>query len=407
MGREKRSTYFVAVAAIGAFSIVAAASPGHAVSLKTTPSIALEEAWDTNIFNTSSDEQSDFISRATPGLLFSLETERGVFNLSGFLTSEAYADHNELNTWDATKRVELGTPSLKITPRLSLQAAARYFETNDISQRNELVLTPIPDLPPSETFVVVGRTAARTYGGSLQATYQATPNLNLILGGGATKLEYIDARPDLTDSRTLTGNASAVYRITPRTTGGIFGSTSDTAYDGGATSRSYTGGLSASHAATERTSVDARAGMTFLTDTSAAGVVDHNESPYGSLSINYRNGGFGAVLTGSYELTGGGSFGQSTERGNVGLSLTDQFAARWSWDFSGSYQNERSAGAQTALNISTADGTAGVRFAATNWAAVRLSGYTFRQWNRDAADGDITRSHVMLGLTLSDTYLLF
>ena len=204
----------------------------------------------------------------------------------------------------------------------------------------------------------------------------------------------------------MTGNASAGHRITPRTTWGIFGSTSHSTYDSGADTRAYTGGVSASYAATERTSIDARAGMTFLTDTSVAGVVDHERSPSGSLSIRYRDRGFSAVLTGSYELTGGGSFGQGTERANVGLSLNGQVTPRWSWDLVGSYQDERSAGPQSTRSVSTANGTAGVRYAAADWAAFRLAGYTFKQWNQEEG-ADIARSHILLGLTLSDTYLLF
>lgn len=395
-----------AAVGIGAFSIVTTALPGHAANLRATPSIALEETWDTNIFNASSGEQSDFISRATPGLTFSLESERTTLSLSGFVTSELYADHHDLNTWDATKRVELSAPAIRMSQGMSLRASARYFESNDIAARTALNLAPIPGLPPVETFAV-GRTAARDYGGSLQATYQATPTIDLSLGGGASKLEYLGPGPGLLGSRTVTGNASAGYRISPRTTCGLFGSTTYSTYDGGANSRSYSGGVSASYAVTDRTTVDARAGMTFLTDTGAAGVVDHEQSPSGSLSITYRNRGFSAALSGSYDLTGGGSFGQGTERANAGLSLSDQFTPRWSWDLSGSYQDERTAGPLSTLRVSTADVTAGVRYAAADWVSVRFAGYTFRQWNRAAAGADVSRSHILLGLTLSDTYLIF
>lgn len=395
-----------AVVALGILGTFAAAGPGYAATLKATPSIALEETWDTNIFNTASDEQSDFISRATPGLSFLFESERATFTLSGSITSEAYADNHDLNNWDSTKRVELGAPSLKASQRLSLRAAARYLETNDISRRNELALAPIPDLPPAET-LVVGRTATRVYGGSVGASYQATPNIELGAGGGGTKTEYLERATGLTGSRTVTGNVSGRYRFSPRTTGGVTGSTASTAYDDGAHSRSHSAGLTGSFALTERTGIEASAGATFVTDTRATGVVERDQSPYGRLSISHRAGSFSATLAGAYELSGGGSFGQATERTNASLALADQLTPKWSWDINGYYQNERTAGAGGGREIETAGGTAGVRFAAADWIAFRLAGYTFRQWNRDTADSDIARSHVVLGLTLSDTSILF
>ncbi len=406
MGRKMKLGKLPVIVALGAFPIVIFAASGHAATLKATPSIALEETWDTNIFNTASDEQSDFISRATPGLAFALELERTTVRLSGSVTGERYADHDELNIWDATKRAELSAPKIGITPRLSLQAAARYIETIDLANRNELVFSPIQGLPPTET-LVVGRTEARHYGGSLQATYQATQNVDLGFGGGGTKTEYLTAAPGLIDSRTVTGNVSGRYRISPRTTAGISGSTAYTARDDESTSRSYSGGLTGTFTMTEKTSVDAGAGVTFLTDSRGGGAVEHVQSPYGKLGLNYRGGGFSAALAGSYELTGGGSFGEATDRTNASLTLAEQVTPKWSVDLNGYYQNERTAGAQAGRKVETAGGTAGVRYAAAGWIAFRLAGHTFRQWTREATDADITRSDIMLGLTLSDTYLLF
>ncbi len=393
-------------AALGILWGLFGAAGGDAATLKATPSIALEETWDTNIFNTSDNEKSDFISRATPGLLFALEGERATFHLSGAVTAEAYADHHDLNTWDATKRAELSAPTLKITPGFSLAAAAQYLETNDLSQRNELGLAPIPGLPPTET-LVVGRTSARTYGGSLHATYQATPNFDLGIGGGGTKTDYLTTAPGLTDSRTVSGDVSAQYRVSPRTKGGVLGSTAYTTYGDGSNSRSYSAGLTGSYSASEKTTVDAGAGMTFLTDSSATNLVDHQESPYGRLSVTYRDGGLSVVAAGSYELTGGGSFGQGTDRTNANLAITDQMTPAWSWDLSGYYQNERTAGPSAARKVETAGGTAGVRYVPATWVAIRLAGYTFKQWSVEGAGADIVRSHVLLGVTLSDTYLLF
>lgn len=395
-----------AAVGLGAFSIFTATTPGLAANLRATPSIALGETWDTNIFNTASDEQSDFISRATPGLLFSLESERGTVTLSGSVTGELYADHHDLNTWDATKRAELSAPTLKITPGLSMQAAAQYIETNDLSNRNALVFSPIPELPPTET-LVVGRTAVRNFSGSVQATYQATPNVDLGIGGGGTRTEYLTTAPGLIDSRTVTGNVSARYRISPRTTSGIVGSTGYTTRDDGSNSRSYSGGLTGSFAMTEYTTIDAGAGMTFLTDSRADGVVDHGQSPYGRLTINYRDRGFSAAFAGSYELTGGGSFGEATDRTNASLTLSDQVTPKWSWDLAGNYQNERTAGTLASQKVETAGGTAGVRYAAAEWATLRLAGSSFKQWAQGAVGSDNVRSQVFLELTLKDTYSLF
>ncbi len=404
-GRPGQASLATAVGLCAAL-VVAAASPGRAANLRALPSLALEQTWDTNIFNTPSDEQSDFISRATPSLTFSLESARTTLNLTGFVISEWYADHHDLSKWDATKLVELTDPEIRITERMFLQASARYFESNDIGSRSALGLTAIPGLPPTETFVV-GRTAAREYGGSAQGRYRVTPTDNVGIGGGATKLEYLDVVSGLIGSRTVTGNVSVSHQFSPRTTGGVFGSTGYSTYDSGSDSRTYTGGVSATYAATERTTIDARAGMTFLTDSAADGLVDHSQSPYGALSIGYRDLGFSAAVAGTYEMTGGGSFGGATERTNANLSVADNVTASWSWNFSGGYQLEQSVDPLSNARIQSVYATAEARYAAAEWLVLRLAAYTFRQWTHAAVDADISRSHVLLGLTLSDSYVVF
>ena len=64
------------LAALAAIGILLPASRAAAANLDITPSISLDQAYDSNVFNTNGNEKGDFILRATPALTFSLRTPR-------------------------------------------------------------------------------------------------------------------------------------------------------------------------------------------------------------------------------------------------------------------------------------------------------------------------------------------
>jgi hypothetical protein len=205
----------------------------------------------------------------------------------------------------------------------------------------------------------------------------------------------------------VTGGTSISYRFTPRFSSGISMNTSYNTFADNTNSRSYGAVITAKYLISEYFTFDASAGVDYLRETKLAGK-DTNTSPAGQVSLTYAWKDFRASLLGSYGLSGGGSFGVTTHRGNIQLTFTNQFAKGWWWDLSGSYQINRSLDTPRTEDINTWDGNAGLRYQAAEWASFHLSGNMTRQSARNSVQGaDLDRSSVLLGLDLSKDYKLF
>ncbi len=391
-----------------AAAVIGAVTSADAANLNASPSITLDGSWDSNVRDASVNEVSDYFLRATPRLTLSLATQTATVGLSGGFDAEWYLDNPELNSTTATKNFDLTTTDpIQVTPTFSVRPSARFVESVDAVRRMELSQAAIPGRPPSESFVTV-RTKTREYAGSLQFVHRLTPNFELGFGGGAFRREYPDHPPDLFGSRTFTGNISLSYRVTPSFTSGFFGDTSYDSYDGRPNSRTYSAGLSGNYALSERFQLEARAGGSLLRESTGIGDERHEEwSPTGRLSLTYASGDLRATLTGSYEFAGGGSLGRPTTRSSATVTFTDRFSPRWTWDLLGSVQSNRSTDAAATEDLVTGESSGGVRYDATQWASLHLTGRVFRQLSRGPAADDISRQSVILGVTLSNTYNIF
>lgn len=388
----------------------AAVPEAGAANLNATPSLTLGASWDSNIFNTASDEESDYVFRAAPRLSLSLEGPTTRAELTGGIEGEKYADHEELDEATATKSAEFRLT--RTGPRLTITPSARFVETNDVTRRGIFSLEPAPVPEPGflpEESVIAERIRSKIYSGALPLSYLLSPKLTLGLGGSAAKREYVENVSGLTGSRTVAGNASLIYSFTPRASAGVFFATSYNSYDGFPNSRTYTGGLRGTYRATEHTTVSASGGATLLRESTGVGdEVNEEWSPSGNLSLAYARQDFRAVLSGSYAVSGGGSFGRTTKRGTVSLALSDRLGRSWFWDLAGAWQNNRSTGRQigTKVDIDTASGTAGLRFQAASWASFRLSGNIYRQRSKTSFGQDLDRETALLELILGNTFQL-
>ena len=401
-----RKVAFCAIATAFCFLAI----PSHAVNINAVPSIALEETWDSNIFNLSENERGDFIFRARPDLTLFFETYQTTVRLSGGFEFERYADHDELDDDTATKYLNMTvTEPLRLTPRFSLLPSARYIETDDSNRRNVLQQDPIPGLPPSST-VVTTRNTEKNFRGSLRLLYLLTPNVDFSLGGGWEKRDFVGdvSASDEEDSQTIFGDVAVEYRNTPRFSYGAFVNVGHNTFDNNPDSMTYAGGLTGTWLLSQYYVLNARAGASYLKqDAGATQPKDEQWSPTGSLSLTYTWQYFQATLLGSYELAGGGNFGQTTERGTVSLALKNQFAARWWWDLSGSYQTNVSVANSSTEDIDTMEASAGLRYTAREWATLRLSGNFLHQVSHGSDGSDIDRGSIFLGVDLSTFYRLY
>jgi hypothetical protein len=88
---------------------------------KLTPSVAVRQEYNSNIFFDSSKEKDSFITRVMPGLELIERTERIDLRLAGFVTPYVYWEDENLNSVDQDYS---GRIDYKVTPLLSVGANA-------------------------------------------------------------------------------------------------------------------------------------------------------------------------------------------------------------------------------------------------------------------------------------------
>ena len=76
------------LAALAAIGILLPASRAAAAKIDITPSISLDQTYDSNVFNTDGNEKEDFILRVTPAVTLSFKMPETTLNLRTSLTSD-------------------------------------------------------------------------------------------------------------------------------------------------------------------------------------------------------------------------------------------------------------------------------------------------------------------------------
>jgi hypothetical protein len=172
-----------------------------------TPSLRLSESFDDNIFATSTNRESDFITRITPGLDGGYRSDPFTLTANGAFESDIFAKNPQLNDpttgWNAGVNLQY-LPTRNWTLGLNIN----YLETK-----------------------------------SLTSFAQGLININLQNPlNPANTIQFGRQRTTL-----LSALGSAAYQITPRTSAtGSFGYTYST-LEGGATNTAYTTQLGLSH----------------------------------------------------------------------------------------------------------------------------------------------------------------
>lgn len=403
MGNAQSKWVVAAVVVIMVSSFLASTS--SAVNIQAIPSVRLEGSWDSNIFNSSSNESSDFVYRAIPRLTFFVHAYQTRIEIEGRIVSEWYTDNSELDDLLATKNVSLGVSDpMRLTPRFSLSPYASFVETEDPVQRNELTQIPPPgsDIPPSSA-VVTERVKQRIYQGNLSMFYRLTPRFDLAAGGGGYRRDYLG---DTTyqDYSNFRGNAAAYYRLTPRFSPGIFYQYASYSYEISPDLKTHTIGVTGRYRLTQLFTLDARGGVTNLkvsSDTTGQGT--DKWSPFASFDLSYLWQYFRASLQGSYELVGGYD-GTETKRGNIVFRMNNRFSEKWSWDLRGFYQHDKSDDDPTTVDVDTLQGGARISYQALEWVSFRLAGYIVRQRSHAVGRSDLDRESVILSCDLRKIY---
>ncbi len=394
---------------LGLAVILLSAFPVLAAKIDVTPSISLDQAYDSNVFNTNGGEKGDFILRATPALTFSLKMPETTLSMRSSITSDTYYKYTELNAANSAITLAIDATPIRFTPRFSIAPSAHYVEAQDSYRRNQLMPSGDPLIQPSIASENATR-KSRDYGAGLRMSYLVTPKTDFSVGGGFTKRQFLDnvAGGDV-GSRVVSGDTTLTYLFNPLFSSGLYFSTAYNTFDNGVDSRIFGGGLTGSYRFTPSVFMNVRAGASRMQESDRTGLLPDRTtwSPAGLLSLIYAERGFRAALTGSMDHSGGGSFGLTTRRQSVGVSFVDNLAQAWTADLSGSYEVNRSLDAAVSEDLTSATGTAGVGYQPATWATIRLSGTTFRQWSNGTVGTDLTRYSAFLGITLGYTYNIY
>jgi len=383
--------------------------PAYAIPASATPSISVEQAYDSNVFdNRTGNEEEDFIFRLRPAVFFALPAIETAVNLEISAEMETYFNNPEMSRYPSTWMSALSSlRPIALSPNFSMRPRGYYLETYDSSRRSQLVFSPEAPAIPIE-MAQFARTHTRDYGGSLNMIYQAAPRFQTALVGAYNRHEIITDNTGLTDYYTYNGDLSFSYQPGPRSSIGIFGTADDTTYSNGLVSTTYSIGLQGSYAFSEYFRVEARVGESFLRNKPGDGLPENtDQAPNARLSANYRHLDFLASAWGSFGYSSGSSLGETTLQGNAGLSVGDQFTSGWWWFLLGSYQANRNVDNPSVRDVISGNGTAEIRYVPALWATLRLSCTFFREWAQDNTGLDLKKTTAFLGVTISKTYSLF
>lgn len=395
------------LALLAAIGSLLPASRATAAMLDITPSISLDQTYDSNVFNTDGNEKGDYILRATPALTFSLRMPETTLNLRSSLTSDTYYKYTELDSTTSTVSLAVDATPVQMTPRFSMVPSAHFVQAQNSYFRTQLVPTADPLAPPSIASESATR-KSRDYGGALRVNYLITERSEFSLGGGFSKFQFLDNTVGDVDSRVISGDTSISYRFTTLFSSGVFFSTSYNTFENGTDSRVYAGGLTWNYRFSPAFTADARAGATYMKETYTSGVPENtNTSPYGALTLAYTERDFRVALSGTIEQAGGGNLGVTTRRETVSITVSDQFALRWWADLTGTWQVNRSLGSNASGDLTSVAGTAGIRYQPLEWMNVHLSASGFKQSGDSSLGSDLTRYSAFLGVSLTKTYNIY
>jgi hypothetical protein len=410
-GRTRRGTGQKTLLAAVLALIPMMAGEALGINLEATPSLRIEEGWNSNVFDTSSDEVSSFGTRVTPGLALKFTSPDNVtLGVSGNYEKTWYYDSDARDADPDTWFFRIDTSGgWHFTENLSMVPSVYYVDTTDSYRRTQLVPSGDPVIP-QVSISNRGETNEKDFGAGIRFNYLVNPNVTVGVGGNYSEQRFSDSLPDsgLTDSKAYGGNASVSYHFTPRTTLGVLVAANHQTYEDAPDSDTLSGGLLFGYRFSEAFRLDGAFGMSYIRQSEAPGIPEEKESaPSGLLNIYYAFETVTLRVYGSAVYGGGSGFGEATRQWTAGLSLSGQLARSWSWGLTGAYQIERSVFVTDAVDINTTFGSGSLYYQAWNWARLNLTG-TFDLQSSDGQSGNDLNSYaVTLGITIFRPYQVF
>jgi hypothetical protein len=387
------------------------ATDAAGVNLEVIPSARLQEEWQSNVYDMSTDEVSSFGTRVTPGLALKFTSVDNVMlQVSGNYEKVWYykpeAKDADSNTWFF--RID-STGGWMLTPTFSVIPSVYYVNTTNSSRRIQLLPSADPLVPPA-TITNYGNTKTEDFGGGVGFSYLATPNLTIGMTGSYTEQRFSDtiSGSGLTNSATAGGGASVSYLFSPRTSVGINFSGNHQTYDNAADSDTLSSGIALGHQFSPAVRLDATFGISQIRQHETSGTPEQRTSaPSGAFNVSYTSMSFTASTFGSAVYSGGSGFGEATRQWTVGLAFSDQFTREWSGNLSGAYQVSRSVFESNAVNLKSTYGTAGLRYQLWEWGSLELTGNLNRQIS-DGQFGETLNSYsALLGISIEKPYKIF
>jgi len=387
------------------------ATDAAGINMEAIPTIRLEEGWNSNVYDTSTNEVSSFGTRLTPGLALRFTSPDNVMlQISGNYEMLRYYDSKakdaDSNTWFI--RID-STGGWALTPTLSLTPSVYYLNTTDSSRRTQLVPSGDLVLPPV-TITNYGNTNTEDFGGAVNFTYLATQNVTIGVNGNYSEQRFNDstAGSGLTNSTTIGGNASVSYQFSPRTSLGVLAAGNHQTYENAPDSDTLSGGILFGYQFSPALHLDGAFGWSYIRQSEAPGIPEQKTSaPSGLFNLSYTSETFTANVYGSAVYSGGSGYGQATRQWTAGLGFSDQFTREWSWNLGGTYQVSKSVFTTDAVNLNTIFGTAGLSYRPWEWGSFNLTGNLNRQTSDGQLGENLNTYSALLGFTIGKSYKIF
>jgi hypothetical protein len=323
--------------------LAAAPAVGWGDEIKLTPMVAVKEEYNDNLFFSSTNKASDYITTLSPGLMMQSNTERLKTAFSARIDQRLYLDYTNL---DATDQFYTGNVSYAFTPKLSLVANAGYSQDS----------SPDRDIETTGLVLSAVRRIRQNYG--LSGDYAFSEKTQATLSGQYSQDRYAEfANKSINDLDSGTGNLMVTHDIStllPSTKARFgLGYANYQYVNANSTIDNYTGTVGLSRPFNEVWTASVDVGCRYTTSqneiTSLQFVPPFSFEPVtrtenttgwgavGNAVVSYKGEKTTVDFSLSHDIMPAYGFSGATERTALGLNMSRKFTQELSGTFEGGY----------------------------------------------------------------------